>query len=85
MSADHDALIRRAQQLVATKIAILHSMEALRWELEKRLDDSGARIVRTRQLLAGSAALLQRSKILRPRVNPPCDDIRDFNSPTTAA
>jgi hypothetical protein len=65
MSADHDALIRTAQQLMATRIAMLHTLEGLTREMEQRLDDSGARIVRTRQLLAGSAALLQHSKTPR--------------------
>jgi hypothetical protein len=58
-AADHDALIRRAKQLMAKRIAMLHTLETLRLELEKRLDDSEARMVRTRQLLADSAALLQ--------------------------
>ena len=62
MSADHDALIRTAKQLIATRIAMLNTMEALRQEMEKRMDDSEARMIRTRQLLAGSAALLQQSK-----------------------
>jgi hypothetical protein len=47
------------------------ALEALHREMEQRMDESGARIVRTRQLLAGSAALLQRSKIPRPRVTHP--------------
>jgi hypothetical protein len=76
MSADHDALIRRARQLITAIRARLHTLEALRREMEQRMDESEARIVRTRQLLAGSAALLQRSKTPRPRVSPPCDDIR---------
>jgi hypothetical protein len=63
MSADYDALIRTTKQLLATRIALLHTMEALRREMEKSIDDSEARMVRTRQLLAGSAALLQQAKI----------------------
>ena len=65
MSADHDALIRTAKQLTARRIAMLHTLEALRQKQEKRLDDSEARVVRTRQLMAASAALLQRSKMAR--------------------
>jgi hypothetical protein len=65
MSADHDALIRRAKQLMAQKTAMLRTMEALGREMEQRLEDSGARIVRTRQLLAASAALLQQAKMAR--------------------
>jgi hypothetical protein len=76
MSADHEALIRMAKQLIPMRIAMLHALEGVRRELEKRLDDSEARIVRTRQLLADSSALLQQSKIPRPRVSPPCDNIR---------
>jgi hypothetical protein len=71
MSADHDALIRWAKQLKVTRIAILHTMAALRRRLVKRMDDSKARIVSTRQLLMVSSALLQQSKIPRPRVSPP--------------
>jgi hypothetical protein len=40
-------------------------MEALRRKMEKRLDDNEARMVRTRQLLADSTALLQQSKSSR--------------------
>jgi hypothetical protein len=65
MSVDHDALIRTAQQLIAAKIAMLHTMEALRREMEKRIDDSHGRIDCTRDLLASSAALLQQSKSSR--------------------
>jgi hypothetical protein len=65
MSADHAALIHMAQQLITARRAMLHTMKGLCREMEKRLDDSEARIVRTRQLLAGSAALLQHSKIPR--------------------
>jgi hypothetical protein len=71
MSADHDTLMRTAQQLMATRIAMLHTMETLRREMEKRLDDSEARMARTRQLLADSAALLQQLKSPRPQVTPP--------------
>jgi hypothetical protein len=67
------------------QMSALHTMEALRREMEKRLDDSGARIVRTKQLLAGSSALLQQSKIPRPRVSPPVRQYPDLNCPTTAA
>jgi hypothetical protein len=67
MSRDHDALIRTAKQLIAKRIAMLNTLETLRREMEKHLDDSEARIVRTRQLLAGSATLLQQSKIPWPR------------------
>jgi CHASE1-domain containing sensor protein len=62
MSADHNALIRTAKQLIAAKIAIVHTLEARRRDLEKRIDDSGARVERTRGLLDSSAALLQQSK-----------------------
>jgi hypothetical protein len=65
VSADHDRLIRTVQQLIAARRAMLHTMEALRREMEQRMDESEARIVRTRQLLAGSAALLQSSKTPR--------------------
>jgi hypothetical protein len=67
MSADHDALICAAQQLIATRITLLHSVETLHRKMLKCLDGSGARIGRTRQLLAASAALLQQSKSPRPR------------------
>jgi hypothetical protein len=67
MSADHDTLIRRAKQLMAMRIAILHTTETRLRAMEKRLDDSEARIVRTRQLLTVSSTLLQQSKIPRPR------------------
>jgi CHASE1-domain containing sensor protein len=62
MSADHNALIRTAKQLIAAKIAIVHTLEARRRDLEKRIDDSGARVESTRGLLDSSAALLQQSK-----------------------
>jgi hypothetical protein len=65
MSADHGALIRMAKQLTAKKTTMFRLMEALRREMERRLDDSGARIVRSRQLVAASAALLQQSKMAR--------------------
>ena len=65
MSADHDALIRTAKQLIAGRIARLHTLGALCRKMEQRLDDSEARMVRTRQLLAASATLLQQSKIPR--------------------
>jgi hypothetical protein len=65
MSGDHDTRMRTAQQLIATSIAMLHTTEALRLKMEKSLDDSEARMVRTRQLLAGSTALLQQSKSSR--------------------
>ena len=65
MSADHDALIRTATQLMATRLAILNTLETLRREMEKHLDDSEARMVRTRQVLAASTALLQQSKRFR--------------------
>jgi hypothetical protein len=77
MSADHDALIRTAKQLIATRIAMLHTLEALRRQMEKRLDDCEARMVRTRQLLAASAALLQQSKIPRTTANPTLPDPRE--------
>jgi hypothetical protein len=64
MSADHDALIRRAKQLMAKKTTMIYTLEALCQRLEKSLDDSEARIVRTRQLLAASATLLQQSKMV---------------------
>ena len=57
MSADHDTLMRTAQQLIATSIAMLHTAEALHRKMEQSLDGSEARKVRTRQLLAGSIAL----------------------------
>jgi hypothetical protein len=47
LSADHDALIRTAKQLMAMRIALLHTMETLRRETEKCLDDGKARMVRT--------------------------------------
>lgn len=59
--------MRTARRLIATRIAMVHTLEARRRDMEKRLDDSEARMVRTRQLLAASAALLQQSKIPRPR------------------
>jgi hypothetical protein len=84
MSADHDTLMRTAQQLIATKIAMLHTMEALRRKMEKRLDDSEARMVRTRQLLAGSTALLQQSKPSRYRLTAkPMLRNQDSNQPNT--
>lgn len=67
MSADHDTLIRTAKQLIATRIAMVHTMEALRREMEQRLDHRETRIVRTRRLLASSSALLQHPKNPRPR------------------
>jgi hypothetical protein len=58
MSADHDTRMRTATPLIATRIAMLHTMQALQQAMEKRLDDSEARMIRTRQLRADSAALL---------------------------
>jgi hypothetical protein len=85
VSATHDMLRRTAQQLIATSIALLHTLEALRREMEKRLDDSEARIVRTRQLLAGSTALLQQSESSGYHRLPakPMLRNRDSNQPTT--
>jgi hypothetical protein len=65
MSADHDALMRSARQHITTKIAMLTTMEALRRQLEKRLDDTHRRIGRSRDLLANSVALLQQAKSFR--------------------
>jgi hypothetical protein len=65
MSADHDTLIRRAQPLIAARIAMLHTMEALRRKMEKSIDNSHGRIDCTRDLLASSAALLQQPKSSR--------------------
>jgi hypothetical protein len=65
MSADHDALIHKANQLMSTRVALLHTMESLRREMERCLDASEVRIVRTKQLLADSAALLQHLKTHR--------------------
>ena len=56
MAADHDARMRAAQQLLATSIAVLPTSETLRREMAMRLNDSEARVVRTRPLLAGSTA-----------------------------
>jgi hypothetical protein len=67
MSADHDTLIRRAKQLMAMSIALRHTTETRRRDMEKRLHEGEARIVRTRQLLAVSSALLQPSQLPRPR------------------
>jgi hypothetical protein len=50
---------------MAKKTTMLRTLEALRQTLEQRLDDSWARVVRTRQLVAASAALLQRSEMAR--------------------
>ena len=50
------------RQLIATRIALVHTMEARRRNMEKRLDDSEARMIRTRHPLAASAALLQQAK-----------------------
>jgi hypothetical protein len=85
MSEDHDTLMRTAQQLIATSIAMLHTMEAPRRKMEKSLDDSEARMVRTRQLLAGSTALLQQSKSSRYHRLPAKPMLRnqDSNQPTT--
>jgi hypothetical protein len=47
MSADHEALIHTAKQGIAMGIALVHTMVALRREMEKRLDDSEAGILRT--------------------------------------
>jgi hypothetical protein len=66
MSADHDALIRRAQQLIATKTALVHPLAARLRRLEECLDDTHRRIGRSRDLLATSTALLQQAKIPRP-------------------
>jgi hypothetical protein len=57
--------MRTARRLIATRIAMVHTLEARRRGMEKRLDDSEARIVRTRQLLAASTALLQQAKASR--------------------
>jgi hypothetical protein len=62
VSADHDRLMRTARQLIATRIAMVHTLEARRQDMEKRVDDSEARLVRTRHLLAASTALLQQAK-----------------------
>jgi hypothetical protein len=76
MSADHDVLIRTAKQLMARRITMLHTLEALHRKMEQRLDDSRARIVRTRQLVAASAALLQRSKMARTTADHTPPDLR---------
>jgi hypothetical protein len=65
VSADHDRLMRTARQLIATRIAMVHTLEARRQDMEKRVDDSEARLVRTRHLLTASTALLQQAKASR--------------------
>jgi hypothetical protein len=59
MSADHDTLMRTAQQLIATRMAMLTSMEALRRRLEQRIDTSHGRIARTKERIMLSSRLLQ--------------------------
>jgi hypothetical protein len=66
MSADHDTLIRTSKQLIATRMAMLDTLGARYRKMLKCLDDSEARMLRTSQLLAASAALLQQAKIPRP-------------------
>ena len=65
MSADGHRLLHKAQRLMAMSAAMQQAMEALRRQLEQRMDTSQCRVDRTRDLLTLSATLLQHAQTHR--------------------